>query len=333
MKPSLILNQKKRHHYVPVTYLKSFADMKGRIYAYRKDGPFKPLYVRPQEIAFERYYYSQPLPEGGQDNNRLEDFFSTVESPWPQTLDTLSNGSDAEADRLSLFMFIGLMRARVPAARDAAEFHLANLVRRTTKRLEREGKIPPPPKGFESLYDDMQVSIDPHQSIHAMTAVMSGFARVLEHIGFEIIHNETGDDFVTSDNPVVYFDPGLPEDRMLPYTVRPPHGRIELFMPLTPRLLLRGRSELPVLRPGMRIEHRRMSSGSDVRRVNRIVAKFGYRFIFSGRNRLDAFVEKHSALSPGIAFRNFEVGDEEFDVSQMVFQARPKKPAWKRKVD
>ncbi len=75
--------QKKRHHYTPITYLNHFADNLGRIYAYRKDDVNTPLHVRPSEIAFERYYYSQPLPDGSRDNNTLEDFFSTIETTWP----------------------------------------------------------------------------------------------------------------------------------------------------------------------------------------------------------------------------------------------------------
>jgi len=66
-------NEKKRHHYIPITYLDKFADDTGKVMAYRKDEVLKPLHVRPSAIAFERYYYSQPLPEGGQDNNTLED--------------------------------------------------------------------------------------------------------------------------------------------------------------------------------------------------------------------------------------------------------------------
>jgi Protein of unknown function (DUF4238) len=57
--------EKKRHHYIPITYLKNFTDNAGRVFAYRKDEVEPPLYLAPSEIAFERYYYSQPLPDGG----------------------------------------------------------------------------------------------------------------------------------------------------------------------------------------------------------------------------------------------------------------------------
>ena len=73
MKQASSPNEKKRHHYIPITYLNKFTDNTGKVFAYRQDDVQKPLHLRPNEIAFERYYYSQPLPEGGRDNNTLED--------------------------------------------------------------------------------------------------------------------------------------------------------------------------------------------------------------------------------------------------------------------
>ena len=55
------------------------------------------LHVRPNTIAFERYYYSQPLLNGEQDNNRLEDFFSQIEGTWPVLVKRLRAGSDTTA--------------------------------------------------------------------------------------------------------------------------------------------------------------------------------------------------------------------------------------------
>src|SRR5207253_10423982 len=93
--------------------------------AYRKDEVLKPLHLRPSEIAFERYYYSQPLPEGGQDNNTLEDFFSTIEGTWPPLVDRLRSGSAISSDLEALYIFMGLTRVQVPAARDMVEISLA----------------------------------------------------------------------------------------------------------------------------------------------------------------------------------------------------------------
>lgn len=105
-------NEKKRLHYIPITYLDKFA---------------------------ERYYYSQPLPEGGHDNNTLEDFFSTIEGTWPPLVDRLRSGSAISSDLEALYTFIGFMRVRVPAARDMVEIILAEHVKATTRFLDQAG--------------------------------------------------------------------------------------------------------------------------------------------------------------------------------------------------
>lgn len=321
--------QKKRHHYIPITYLTRFTDPEGRVVAYQKDEPEKVLRLAPKSIAFERYYYSQPLPEGGRDNNTLEDLFSTFESDWPGVVEALERGRETPAHLDALFNFLGLLRSRTPAARDAYEHYLAHTVKRTAKLMDKWGQLPPPPEGLEDLLDHIDVAIDPHMSLHAMPVMMQALALVFERIGFEVVHNETRDDFVTSDNPVAYFDPDQPEDGMRPFDLRRDTGRIEFLCPISPRLLIRGRSELPILRPGMRMGHVRVTSGSEVRRVNRMTARFAYRFVFAANTGLEAFVARYAALSPGIAFETAEAGDGELSIIRMVFAPRAPKPKWK----
>lgn len=75
---------KKRHHYVPVTYLEGFTGGGSRLQVYRCDAGGDPLSLAPNNIAFENYYYSQMSPEGERDDHRLEDLFSSeVETHWP----------------------------------------------------------------------------------------------------------------------------------------------------------------------------------------------------------------------------------------------------------
>ncbi len=76
------MQQKKRHHFVPKAYLNTFCDQRGKLLVYRKDSPQEPLHGAPGATQFRRYfyYYSQPIPEGGRDNNTLEAFFSIIET-------------------------------------------------------------------------------------------------------------------------------------------------------------------------------------------------------------------------------------------------------------
>lgn len=151
--------QKKRHHYVPVASLNRFADSDGRIYAFRKNELARPLHLRPSEIAFERYYYSQPLPEGGQDTNRLEDLFSKVETTWPALVDDLTAGRGLGNHMEQMFEFIGLLRVRGRAARDPVELCLGHIARRKMMALAESGRLPPPPAGL--TFDDIESPLIP----------------------------------------------------------------------------------------------------------------------------------------------------------------------------
>ena len=74
---------KKRHHYIPKSYLQFFCDNSGRVLVYRKDDPSKAIPLSPDNVGFHKYYYSQPKPDGGKDHNALEDCFSKIEDTEP----------------------------------------------------------------------------------------------------------------------------------------------------------------------------------------------------------------------------------------------------------
>jgi hypothetical protein len=317
-------NEKKRHHYIPISYLNKFADDTGKVMAYRKDDVLKRLHQQPSAIAFERYYYSQPLPEGGQDNNTLEDFFSTIESTWPPLVDRLRSGSAISSNLETLYTFMGIMRVRVPAARDMVEVSLAETVRATARFLDQAGYLPPKPKGLEDILDHISVSIDPHQSLNAMPALMRGFGIVLDQLEFEVVHNETDVTFLTSDNPVVYFDPTVQEERVLPYQVRPPLGSIELLFPIDPDTVLRGRTGPHAL------HHVRLTDRQSAERINRFVARFGYRFVFSRDHTHEALITRHAGTSPILktTVPPNPTGRLLGLYFQYVFGIRPIKPKW-----
>jgi hypothetical protein len=292
------LNEKKKHHYLPISYLDKFADQTGKVFAYRKDAPLDPLYVKPRSIGFERYYYSQPTPEGNQDNNRLEDFFSRIESEWTPIVDKLSRKYPILEKIEFFFQFMALQRARVPAARDAIELALAEIVRRHITALKKAGQIEKPPAGFDNILDDVLISIDPHRSIHAIPKLMEDVGDIYRLIGFEIIHNQTNVDFITSDNPVSYFGYNRSNDKIIPYPYRLIHKYLDFQFPISPKILVRGSRKIPIIRDGMNLNHSMITDEREIYRINRTTAKFGYRFIFSQKAGIERLVAAHAASSP-----------------------------------
>src|SRR5580700_7785158 len=174
---------------------------------------------------------------------------------------------------------------------------LAEQVKATTRLLDQQGKLPPKPEGHENILDNLSVAIDPHMSLHAMPDLARGFSIVLDHLGFEVLHNKTDVSLLTSDNPVICFDPTVPEERVLPYQVRPPHGSIELLFPIDADTILRGHTELR--RPGPpRLRHVPLTNRREAKRINRFVARFGYRFVFARDRTHEALIVKHASTSP-----------------------------------
>lgn len=318
---------KKKHHYVPVTYLSRFTDTRGRVWTYPKDETGVSRDLLPRETAAQNYYYAQPMADGGRDTNTLEDLFGEVETPWDTIVETLESRGDIAAMAESLFAFMGLLRVRGPAMRDAIELDLAEKVRMTARQMQRSGQLPAL-VGAAALIEQMVVSIDPHQSLLAMPPLMQGFAGVLERIGLEVVHNHTAEGFITSDNPVIYFDPTVEAASLRPYAV-PPGASIELLMPISPRTLLRGSSDLIPPKPGQDLAHIDMTRDGDVQRINHMMARFAYRLAFADRPGLETLVAEHAQTSPTLRTTTFSTdatGQVQF--TQFLFAPRPVKPRW-----
>ena len=320
---------KKKHHYVPVSYLKAFCGDDGMIAVYRKDAPKEPFRKRPDDLAFRRYYYAQPIPGGGRDTNRLEDKFSELEGRWPSIVDKMIARNVVNDSLEDIFAFVALQRARVPAARDAAERVLAESVMARVRQLEADGKLPPPPTGLEKLLDHAVVSIDPHQSIHAMVQIIKAMGQVLHRVGVVVLHNQTDRDFITSDNPVVYYDPAVSNDAMRPYELQP-DGDVVMMMPITPKLMLFGTSWDKPRFAEQGIEYFAIVDYDKISTMNEKVIQFAYEAVFAGRQQDEDFICAHAAKSPVIEATHLPLTNGRGVHFAFAFGTRSKLPKWSR---
>lgn len=322
------MQQTKRHHFVPKAYLNSFCNEKGKLLVYRKEGPPEPLRVAPDATQFQRYYYSQPTPKGDRDNNTLEAFFSTIESDWPATVAKLHRREDAN-DRLdNIFQFIALQRARVPACRDAMEAMLAQAVKDTMNVMLANGKIPPPPPGLEDLPNQVKVSIDPHRSIHAMAAVIQGMGSLYSMLGFAAIHNATTLPFLTSDNPVLWFDPSLPFYLQRPYTINPDGGAAFLFFSVSPKLALVGSTEYKDTFSQQGLLHTDAPDEAWVASINAQVCRFAYEAVISQSAGQEGVIAEFAGISPVHEASALQVGKGIATLHRHAFGPRNAKSKW-----
>lgn len=314
------MTEKKRHHFVPEAYLKSFCDHTGHIHAYRKDYPTTHFVTSPSGVGLRRYYYSQPTPEGGVDNNRLEDLFSTLETRWPPLVERMHRRDDVNNDLSTIFEFMALQRVRVPASRDVTEHKLAAFIKQSMLDLYALGKLPPIPPTLDSL-DKVLVSIDPHKSIHGMVEDLRHVQQVFDRIGIVVVHNRTSLPFLTSDNPVIWFDPSIPDEAQRPYQVSQ-DGPILLLFPLSPTLLLMGTDEHKEMFVEKGLLYSESLSEDWVLRVNEAVCRYSYEAVYSQSPGLEDLIHLYAEIAP--------VYDPESD--SMVFGIRKKMPKWEPKV-
>jgi len=323
----VISMNKKRHHYIPISYLKSFCDDTGKVLVYRKDDPSKAIKLSPDNKGFHKYYYSQPKPDGGKDHNVLEGCFSKIEDKWPGIVDQLHCRENVNDSLEVIFQFMALQRARVPASRDATEKIHAERVMAEARQLDAEGKLLPKPEGFEDNLDHVEVSINPHQSIHAMVPVMQGIGQVFDQMGFYVMHNKTEIPFLTSDNPVNWFDPSVKDADLRPYVIRP-DGPVVLLFPVSPSLIIYGHSSWRGEFTSWGVEIADLSDAGKVEMINRQVCRFGYQAIFAQKAGQERLIQEHAELSPTIRFGRIGAGEGAAVVFEMVFGKRERKPKW-----
>ncbi len=322
------MNQPKRHHFVPKTYLNAFCDENGRLLVYRKDNPSKPLHVAPDATQFRRYYYSQPTPEGGQDNTTLEALFSTIETDWPETVAILHRRENLN-DRLEhIFQFMSLQRVRVPASRDVAEAMLAQAVKDTAKVMVAKGEIPPPPPEIADIQTRVRVSIDPHQSIHAMVTMMQGMGTLFDMLGLAAVHNATQRPFVTSDNPVLWFDPSLSFDEQQPYSVNPNGGPVLLFFPVSPTLALFGSTTYKDTFVRHGLLHSDVPDEGWVDLLNAQTCRFAYEAVIARSAGHEEMIARYANVSPVHEAASIPVGTGVATIHRQVFGPRIARPKW-----
>jgi len=320
---------KKRHHFNPEAYLNFFCNEEGQVCIYRKDDPTKVIFQSPKNFGFHKYYYSQPLPEGGKDNNSLEDLFSEFETKWTPIIKKMLKREDINNHFQDILEFMALQWSRVPANRDFFENMLAQTAKETIHLLHKAEKLPPLPKGFPHFMDSIEISVNPHKSIHAMVEMIRAIStEVFPRMGFCVFYNSTNMTFLTSDNPVAFFDPSIPEEMMQPYTLRV-HGPASLLFPVTPNLLIYGHSNIFDQFLSSGLEYKELSDREQVKRVNRHICRFGYQNIYSYDLSHAALIKKYAEVSPVLRSHTIPDMNGKKIVFSYKFGKRTRKAKWR----
>lgn len=320
-------NDKKKHHYIPKAYLNGFTDSKGKLFVYRKDTEKSAFYQSPKNVGFRNYYYSQPKEDGTRDNNTLEDHFSAYEAQWPLFVERIRNGECVNDQLEFFFQFLTMQMSRTPATRDVIEHLLADSVLEHAKLLDRMGELPPKPECYPDILDKVEVSIDPHQSIHAMADICKGFGVLLDQIGFAVVRNNTKENFITCDNPVIWFDPSIPENQMRPHTIRL-GGPILFFFPVAKDLAIIGTREAKPYFSELGLYTGQETKNPFVKTLNSLVARFAYEAFFATEDVHADLAKEFCDESPTVETYSVVGKNGLVPMYRRVFGTPRKKPKW-----
>jgi hypothetical protein len=288
---------KKKHQFISVTYMNGFTGSDGRLWRYLADKPADPQRVAPRSFGYEKFYYSQKMPDGTQENHKFENLWSAIETVWAATMRAVADHRMSPAISLNLLGMATIMKTRVPAARERNERLIAAGLRAKVQAEHEIGILPPEYQCYADELDTVPVGVNPQQTLLAMNREFKEFGDLCFRLGFEVLHNKTGIPFISSDNPVCIYDPSKPIQVRRPYDFK---DEIELIFPIDAWTLLRGSNKL---RPVNRVvRDGGMSSSSAVRRINRTIAQFSYRFVIALDRSSDDLALQYSPLVPTIEF-------------------------------
>jgi hypothetical protein len=197
----------KRHHTIPRVYLESFVEQDQRLTVWSKR---RKNYLRPitTEALIRGHYYSQPVNGQLNADQSVESIvLNDIETRYPMLLSQLRS-PDLEVDVLLLLETMLSFRARSVAFREPFELGLADYVHRVAASIPRS-EFPPPPIGFEDIWNSVGVAIDPHRSLIAMAYYVQRYASILGRLEYSVRTTPKGVMLFTSDNPVVWYERGF----------------------------------------------------------------------------------------------------------------------------
>ncbi len=218
----------KGQHSVPQSYLRSFATGAGRkamVYVYERNKP-EPFKQKPNQAARETNYYSFRRSDGTWDDG-VESLLQMVEGKAVPVLKRMAV-DDVHVDwegRNWVALFIAFQELRVSWTRKNFENVYVQLIRRLTElrasvpgqlerdleTLEREGNsmegVTPDSLREFLRRGEYRLRISPVFSLATMLEMAPLLFSFYFEMKWTILRAPEGSFFVTSDNPVVKFDP------------------------------------------------------------------------------------------------------------------------------
>jgi hypothetical protein len=276
-------------HFVPQSYLREFIDPSlsrgDSEYLWVYEQQHEPRPALPKEVAHQRDFYS--FVAKGERNNLVDDYLWTLEDRAPKVRDFAARGKFSnENNKKVAAEFVGLMSARVPAARNLASdiagesitdelrevTEYEELFRATYERLSPQLKTPIPAAEVRErlLRGERFRDVSAANRLIRMLDMGWKNADQLMQMNWTVWRSQGDELFVTSDNPVVSI---VPTGLGLAAPGRAfAHPGVQIVFPLNPKVCLFATRE--AMTPGD-------VPSARVRRVNKMVMAMAERWLFA----------------------------------------------------
>lgn len=230
------MSQPRKHHFLPQFYLKGFSLDKRGIYLLDKKR-VKSYGCQIKDVAAIRDYHELDVEELA-DTYILEKRLATIETTQAELIKSLiSNGITDSKHRYGLLEFLSIMRMRVPAVKEHIAKSYGSTIKAVALSLQRSGKLPPVPPGFEDKLkiENLNIEIANWKSLEKMFALGTNekTIRLLAQMRITLYRAPAKLNFITSDQPVALYHPTLFN------SAGPITPGVEITLPISSQLLLK----------------------------------------------------------------------------------------------
>jgi hypothetical protein len=304
-----------RDHFVAQTYLKHFIGNDGMLRAYRKsDGLSFPC--RPKDICHE--WDGDLVHDFLKDEALIRGFRKIFEPAWDRAIIGLVDGVEDPTVKLAIAGYWANLMVCTPAwtrvGMKTQEHDTMRTVRAHDVLMTQAGKPDPKLKAMLAEFDAGHYRIEAKRdAIRAMNAThLLRYAWHLYNAHWTIIRNDSETDFITSDNPVAFDDPG-------PW--RGGERGLPRYLVLTPRFCLYGlmdahavHDEPDFARPPRGSIHRGSIPLHGVERVNRAIARCAEELVISSSktDAVQALVAECARFQVDVEFIDLRLRPDEF---------------------
>lgn len=220
----------KKQHYVPQHYLRHFAvDDRATVFHIENEEEYPPTPV--SNLCYEDYFYDE---EGD-----VEEELSRLESTHAATLHKLAENRSlnclSQEERMTLLSFVALQLTRTKAAKQDQEELMQSLITELAKTdAEHGGEIDS--ETVEKL-ENKEILIEDDGNHAYQMLIAHSQAPLLGDLQGLLLINETEDDFILSDRPIVR-DNYKFKDKEERFLGGFQSSGLLLFCPITPELYL-----------------------------------------------------------------------------------------------